>query len=175
MEEQFVTYEITLLLKELGFDEEVFAYYYEKKLIFLAGPQKLSFKWGTPAPLWQQVIDWLRNKYHIGVIVYPIEYYHNDIPLEQEKVEYSYWIITKGIKNSCSIDDVFNTYEKAREAAILKVIELIKNQNNKKIEKSCLNCKFNDKKKDSCWVGSYYAKKGENRICYDGELWEKKL
>ena len=31
MKDQFVTYEIALKLKELGFDEECFAYYLDKK------------------------------------------------------------------------------------------------------------------------------------------------
>jgi len=38
-------------------------------------------------------------------------------------------------------------------------------------DKKCINCKFNTD--FYCNVGSYYAKKGINKVCYSGELWEK--
>ena len=36
---------------------------------------------------------------------------------------------------------------------------------------TCLNCKYN--LGESCGVGTVYAEKGINAICYEGELWEK--
>lgn len=48
-----------------------------------------------------------------------------------------------------------------------------------KTKQTCINCRFNCEDDHSninvCNVGSYYAEKGLNRICYDGELWESKL
>ena len=40
-----------------------------------------------------------------------------------------------------------------------------------KAKKNCKNCKFNDG--SYCTVGTYYAEKGLNEICFEGELWEK--
>ena len=34
----------------------------------------------------------------------------------------------------------------------------------------CTKCKFNID--DHCRVGTHYAKKGKNRFCIEGELWE---
>lgn len=34
----------------------------------------------------------------------------------------------------------------------------------------CTYCRFSTKL--HCTVGTYYAEKGESKICYDGELWE---
>ena len=36
----------------------------------------------------------------------------------------------------------------------------------------CTKCRFNDKEWYRCTVGSYYAEKGINTFCYNGELWE---
>jgi hypothetical protein len=35
----------------------------------------------------------------------------------------------------------------------------------------CTKCKFNYNG-DYCNVGTYYAEKGLNKICYEGELWQ---
>ena len=76
MKDQFVTYEIAKRLKELGFNERCFAMYNAKTVYFYpsanAGPidQIRTFENSediTSAPLWQQVIDWLRRK---GIQVY---------------------------------------------------------------------------------------------------------
>jgi hypothetical protein len=77
MKEQFVTYEIGLKLKEIGFNEECMAgYLLQTATLFSDIPHTLdgnihknsegSF---TCAPLWQQVIDWFREKCEIEIIV----------------------------------------------------------------------------------------------------------
>lgn len=37
---------------------------------------------------------------------------------------------------------------------------------------TCTTCRFNQD--ITCYAGTYYAAKGENKICYNGELWEQK-
>ena len=101
MKEQFVTYEIALALKELGFDEECFAIFYQEK--FMNGHIE-PYVWNlvnsiktnsdcnsidiVTAPLWQQIIDWFDNKNIIigidinpGTLFYRVHlykrYYHN--------------------------------------------------------------------------------------------------
>ena len=51
---------------------------------------------------------------------------------------------------------------------------LLNSKSNSKSRKkqTCMNCRFNVD--TYCIVGSYYAEKGMNKICYEGELWEKK-
>ncbi len=39
-----------------------------------------------------------------------------------------------------------------------------------KKKQTCKNCRFNDGR--YCTVGTYYANKGLNGVCYEGELWE---
>ena len=87
MKEQFVTYEIALALKELGFDEPCFATYYGgnnelhgfpladmggELIVDTLEDPATTFKYAWQnnkvhkyvicAPLWQQVIDWCDSK-----------------------------------------------------------------------------------------------------------------
>ena len=76
MKEQFVTYEIALKLKDLGFDEPCIAYYFNRygdvELFseFVIDHSKRVFythsEYETIAPLWQQAIDWFlkKNNWH---------------------------------------------------------------------------------------------------------------
>ena len=126
MEKEFVTYEIALALKELGFDEPCLAVFSDDEccdLIHVCENQMEgnfvieSFQYGTKAPLWQQVIDWLDSKN----IFIDITYH------ESGKFYVS-------VNNECDIsitnDLAFKKYDsrnQACEQAILKLIEIIKN------------------------------------------------
>ena len=132
MKEEFVTYEIALKLKELGFNEECFGYYhvnegYIKGYAFCYSENSSNSDYSILAPLWQQVIDWFREKYKLlidspkldewnaGKWSVKLESLDKKIILE-EHVGQPYWRIYRG----------FDSYEKAREQAILKAIELCK-------------------------------------------------
>lgn len=139
MENQFVSYEIALKLKEIGFDEPVFATFnYENKPKLREDFIKVSSK--LKAPLWQQVIDWFREKYDIHITVEPL--YR---PQRFTQIKYYYAISTKDNFYG-GIDDcldawlelapgginyhIADTYKEAREQAILKAIELIAQNKN---------------------------------------------
>jgi len=68
MKEQFVKYETALKLKELGFNEKCLGYYASDELILSVRdpyyPNKIVL-----APLYQQVIEWLRVKHGIWIYV----------------------------------------------------------------------------------------------------------
>ena len=175
MKEQFVTYEIALKLKELGFDEECLAFYsheevypdkdYNKtdfvllssktrgELVGHGSVRNFLFDWlkdndktsgelstlsnSVTAPLWQQVIDWFREKYDIHISFEPVYK-----PQQFQNLMYCYAISTKenfyggmddnldnwiGLNDGGNMFHIENSYYKAREQAILKVIELCKN------------------------------------------------
>lgn len=149
MKEQFVPYEIALKLKELGFDELCFAHYVNGDLITKTAILKSSTMQyyqqnninpsnqykdkKCTAPLWQQVIDWFREKHNI----------HIEIELTDNTMQFYYQYCIVDSKNrECHDEDMidqatriynynekFNTFYEAREQAILKAIELIKNKN----------------------------------------------
>jgi hypothetical protein len=144
MKEQFVDHEIAVLLKEKGFKGECMAYYEisikakKDEHDGFSGP----FGWkkgevnfskgyfensGLPdnsneywllcgAPLWQQAIDWFREKHSIDIMVRQIQLdgraYYKITKIETEDR-------IKGYSNFCK-----STYE-AREKAIKHALTLI--------------------------------------------------
>jgi hypothetical protein len=69
MNKEFITYELALRLKALGFDELCFAYFKDEEFQY-PNPYE-PFKnsemksWCITAPLYQQAFRWFREKYNI--------------------------------------------------------------------------------------------------------------
>ena len=142
MKEQFVTYEIALALKELGFNEisrfgnEASLYSKDKKFTFYTnyGFMGSGLSDGyIKAPLWQQVIDWLREKYNINILqICPI-------PPEaikaakgnlDNKKGYGFFLYNINWNPRIPNLDVWEeNFYKGREQAILKAIQLIEQNN----------------------------------------------
>ena len=137
MEEQFITYEIALKLKELGFDKEcLYSFEYgnsglECKLNPQLKTNSTCDIGEIVAPLWQQVIDWFLSQYNIWISVDTslIKFYKND-ELQPSKFQF----VIEDLNNR-DADYMFHSadeelfyfdYYDAREQAILKAIELCK-------------------------------------------------
>jgi hypothetical protein len=131
MNNEFVSYEIALKLKELGFDEPCLTYYYEltsnlrthlaidiRNAWTYSGNKKLGF---TLAPLYQQVFKWLRNKYDIDFSINTIYSKYN----ENTSKKYSGVIDNKTVFTNVGF---YDTYEEAELAGLQKMIEIIENQ-----------------------------------------------
>src|SRR5690606_5142866 len=131
MEEQFVPYELTVKLKELGFNEERLARYWvvtewEK----LTGEIRLQLfldasiedKFLIKTPLWQQAFDWFREKYNLDSYVRKITY-------RNWKLEINY-ILQNDSKEEWEkykkFQDYKDTQKEARRACLEKLIELCK-------------------------------------------------
>jgi len=65
MNKEFVPYEPSLALKELGFDEPCFGYYNYNGTHFFDYKPKTDDKNLTKAPLYQQAFRWFREKYNL--------------------------------------------------------------------------------------------------------------
>ena len=106
MNKEFIPYEQSLELKELGFDEECFTYNDNSK-IFRAGV------------LYQQAFRWFREKHGLMGLVdcflYPFSYTYNINDIINEKI-----ILWSEPEND------FETYEEAEKALLIKLIELVK-------------------------------------------------
>jgi hypothetical protein len=127
MEKEFVSYEIALALKELGFDEPCFG-----------GWDKDRGWWYHPdsdiivdAPLKQQAFDYFRNKYNL---IYQINYLYNgnyQVIIHKNTHEYMEIIESKYGRNSCVYEIPDNySYEEAESACIDKLIEIVKEKIN---------------------------------------------
>ena len=116
MEEEFVTYEQALALKELGFDEKCFKTYNEdKELIFYC-----TGKYYYPAPLKQQVFRWFREKYRL--------YANLSSWIHEEELGIYHEFEIYGNQNGVYGDGKYDTYEEAENACIDKLIEIAKQQ-----------------------------------------------
>ncbi len=126
MEKEFISYEQALALKELGFDEECFGCYelselrdYKKGLEVswimtlntLNGYRIYDDETQMSAPLKQQVFRWFREKYELFSFVFIFD------------EGFGYETFKEGVSQ---INDSFDTYEKAENACIDKLIEIAK-------------------------------------------------
>ena len=144
MKEQFVSYEIALKLKELGFDECCLAVYFKDKFQLIKGFNINNVDLHVAnemdailAPLWSQVIDWFLINYNIWISVDTslIKFYKDD-ELQPPKFQF----IIEDLNNrdadymfhSADEDLFYFDYKEAREQAILKAIELCKKNYHKK-------------------------------------------
>jgi hypothetical protein len=136
MKDQFLTYEIAKRLKELGFIPGWYCACYDtmrgNQFEATTGGHLLDDKFKERyiiAPLWQQAIDWLRDKHKI--LVEPWRgtsgKYYVKIVIDFSKTHigsgnFSFYtneaILNNGWKG-------FSTYEQARQAAIEKALTLI--------------------------------------------------
>jgi hypothetical protein len=122
MNNEFISYEQALALKELGFNEPCFAhfvkYYNEIKCILDSDDFD---QWWTnnsdnlecKAPLYQQVFRWFREKYRINPIITCYSELGN---------AWKYHIPNEDGEQG------FNTYEVAEITCLNKLIEIIKNK-----------------------------------------------
>lgn len=140
MKNQFVPYNIALKLKELGFDEECFDYYVPKGKaisdIFNNNFELKKYNSETnhiygyvglvSRPLWQQAIDWFREKHNLH-----IQLHYNTQAITWE---YRVYMLNEFIHYSphnkvyFNTEAIYKTYYDSLTAAILKAINLIKNE-----------------------------------------------
>jgi hypothetical protein len=133
MEKEFVPYEQSLALKELGFDEPCFGCYTEKKeVIIRVGDYRSflnnnsedtivrdfnSYENGTISlPLYQQAFRWFREKYNL------VSHQKKDFT---DGVFYGYESIIECIDGIIDVG-TFKTYEEAELECLKKLIEIVK-------------------------------------------------
>lgn len=129
MEKQFVPYELSVKLKELGFDEECFAWYDSNSFDTIElefeykNNKDLYFKESCTAPLYQQALDWFREKYNIVSTIYSNAsgYIYE---LHYDTTRGGTHILDSGETGDCPYSGMFTTYEKARLELLKKLIEL---------------------------------------------------
>jgi hypothetical protein len=110
MENEFIPYEQALALKELGFDEPCFGYYFNKQLSFGA---RTSYGEVVEAPLYQQAFRWFRKEHNLKFHI-------------KEDV-WNNWCSLKMIRHDDYISiGEYKTYEEAELACLNKLIEIVK-------------------------------------------------
>jgi len=158
MKEQFTTQEISLKLEKLGFKEKCLASYFvfgdgvardgkygqTEPELFIFGINEHHYtiderseELGMYAyhvvsvPLWQQVIDWLRENHKIWI---------NSV--SSHKGIFCFLVADQANLLSFGIHDIkYPSYHEAREQAVLKALELIKKEKDKKLNNNESNKK----------------------------------
>jgi Lon protease-like protein len=128
MKKEFVPYNESLELKELGFDEPCFTSYNNKDLVNWwedAEPVKNSelVKRYITAPTFSQAFRWFREKHNLHSCVAPVYEY------EISKV-IVYWFWIQGFDNFEDDDINYKTPEEAELACLQKLIEIVKKTHN---------------------------------------------
>lgn len=130
IQNQFCSYEIALKLKELGFDEECLCTYGIENKSFQRNPSnnmageeiEEPYTWKNSlihqsvmtAPLWQQVIDWFREKKNLNI----------EIRLNQDGgYQYNICDVRTPMITLIKIKKI-KSFDEAREQAILKAFVL---------------------------------------------------
>jgi hypothetical protein len=128
MNKEFVTYQIALDMKSIGFGEPCLAYYNKKELFSFTQicnePLKghyIKMSNRLCAPLYQQAFRWFRNKH--GLFVAP-----NVISYESSPYLWFFEInsIILPLGTDLGETDDYKTYEEAELACLKKLIEIVK-------------------------------------------------
>jgi hypothetical protein len=128
LEKEFVPYEQSLALKELGFDEPCFAFYNGKFIqstefdfdsynLINVGPHPL-------APTFSQAFRWFREKYNLDSWIQPFTSEKSNGVLYLPDESYSYFIFKDGVWVDDKVD--FSEPEEVELACLIKLIEIAK-------------------------------------------------
>ena len=115
MKNQFTPYEISVKLKELGFNEKCFDVYSDVKSV---GMFRNSPRDRTPKILWQQAFDWFTEIHNMN----------GEISLYGTPNGFNFGIYNTKNSNIYEVSDIIGNYEEARLKCLKKLIELVENK-----------------------------------------------
>jgi hypothetical protein len=132
MNKEFIPYEESLALKELGFDEPCFGYYTGDKMHLVIRPLMLRANelesYVVTAPTYSQAFRFFREKYRLqpSVNSFCFEEYSFVIMGSRNEILYpiQHKLLNDGKKNPWE----FDTYEEAELACLKKLIQIVKNK-----------------------------------------------
>ena len=128
MEKEFVTYELALKMKQLGFDEPCFAFYDEEEYLFTVREQDDIYEEWLIAPTFSQAFRWFREKYDLYSWIQLHNGYINDSFYPELPITFS--IMDRKTGNESYERDIphnylYKTNEEAELACLEKLIEIV--------------------------------------------------
>lgn len=108
MKHLFIPYELAVIAKEKGFNDECLSGYDKDKQPLICNPSEFGI---LPAPLYQQIVDWFREKHNIYIEITLTTTYDFKVEIKGEGMELLYrtWKLTK--------EDYHEALNKSIEAA----------------------------------------------------------
>jgi len=116
MEKEFISYELALELKQLGFDEPCLAFYGRSKELIIHKCEVTDFYTSSLqclAPTYSQAFRWFRERYALCIVIKPID---------DKNLELGYNLLKNGLMMGSH-----PTYEEAELACLQKLIEILQN------------------------------------------------
>ncbi len=144
MEKEFISYEQALILKELGFNEPCFGWWFvDEKMLFIEKSKKSTSDNILQAPLKQQVFEWFREKYGYCVSIRK-RYFQTD-----GRIEYNYFIYPPNSNEHLehNLLDEYDSWEEAESACIDDLIKLVKGNGTIDFicpDPNCPHCNYNE-------------------------------
>ena len=147
MNKEFVNYDIALEMKQIGFDEPCFAVYENKKWFLVEVKNEISYESCLkldvfPAPTFSQCFRWFREKYNLvheiswgkykGGVSFDYDIFSLVLPTDDELGNEDDIYIERPMETYDSLagksfrDRESDTFEEAELAAIVKLIEIVK-------------------------------------------------
>jgi hypothetical protein len=128
MEKEFVPYNLSLRMKQLGFDEPCFAFYDEEEYLFTVREQDDIYEEWLIAPTFSQVFRWFREKYDLYSWIQLHNGYINDSFYPELPITFS--IMDRKTGNESYERDIphnylYKTNEEAELACLQKLIEIV--------------------------------------------------
>lgn len=117
MKELFVPYDLSIKLRELGFDELCFKTWLKANELRHAESKNSGLnKYLCSAPTWNQAFDWVEKEYRLYAMIYP-------------RYGYNYMISSLDDGGNCSENshhgEGFKSGREARQKCIEKLLELV--------------------------------------------------
>lgn len=122
MNKEFVPYDLSLQLKEMGFKDKCFGFYYDKKFIYTHELSPIVGDGVVDAPLWQQVFDWFRYVMLLDNFITP--YWFIDGEYKVKKYIYSIEPSNRFDEYFDCDSDQYDTYEEARLECLKKLVSI---------------------------------------------------
>jgi hypothetical protein len=125
MNKEFAPYEESLELKQLGFDEPCFTWYWDDIGLYngLEYSNHNKREHVVSAPTFSQTFRWFREKHDLL----------NDVGIsanrKNDTKKWMYSIIYLDKNTYIYSEETYNTYEEAELACLKKLIEIVKNKN----------------------------------------------
>jgi hypothetical protein len=119
-DKEFVPYQPSLDMKELGFDEPCICGYSKsnEKLEIYSRFLVTKDSFTVDAPTFSQAFRWFREKYTLYSIISTIMHTYPNL---------EFYFKIQGLNDGTMIDK-FNTYEEAELECLIKLIEIVKNK-----------------------------------------------
>jgi hypothetical protein len=129
MEKEFIPYEEALAMKELGFDEECFGFYFISDSLFIQQYSKKQQDNICQAPLYQQAFRWFREEHQLTVQDYIYNRGHDIyafVIYDLNKRSNLYDSCYNDTTDKEEIELLCLTYEEAELNCLRKLIEIVK-------------------------------------------------